>query len=491
MRPIMPVLLIVFFLFSVCLSPASAIVSPLSVPNNRIGVHILDPNEIFDAAKLVNSGGGDWGYVTIPIRSDDRDLAKWTQFMQAAGRLHLIPIIRLITYHSSGQWVAPTAYDLVDFSNFLNGLPWPVKNRYIVLFNEPNHAKEWGGTVSPSQYASLLANAKVEFKSRSDDFFLISAGLDISAPTNGASLDAFEFYRLMSTALPSWYENVDGLGVHAYPNPGFSASVYSRSRFGITSYRYELSLLESLGYPPKPLFITETGHTRKSDDFFLPAFTRVWTEENIVAITPFILFAGAGEFTSFSLLDTSRQPTASYRTISTLPKLKGSPQLSVFESQISVSPLQTFVAPSVSPASPVPTSGLVVWLKSLLISPSTRVVLNGMEIQVEVSATEKSRSLGLSGRKNLGEYQGMLFIFDSPGAYPFWMNNMHFPLDIIWIFGNKIVQISPAVPPPSQTAGTPVTINPGSLVDKVLEVNSGLASRLGAKVGDTVVIDSE
>ena len=148
MRPIMPVLLIVFFLFSVCLSPASAIVSPLSVPNNRIGVHILDPNEIFDAAKLVNSGGGDWGYVTIPIRSDDRDLAKWTQFMQAAGRLHLIPIIRLITYHSSGQWVAPTAYDLVDFSNFLNGLPWPVKNRYIVLFNEPNHAKEWGGTVS-------------------------------------------------------------------------------------------------------------------------------------------------------------------------------------------------------------------------------------------------------------------------------------------------------------------------------------------------------
>src|SRR3990167_4657005 len=139
-----------------------------------------------------------------------------------------------------------------------------------------------------------------EFKSRSDDFFLISAGLDISAPTNGASLDAFEFYRRMSTALPSWYENVDGLGVHAYPNPGFSASVYSRSRFGITSYRYELSLLESLGYPPKPLFITETGHTRKSDDFFLPAFTRVWTEENIVAITPFILFAGAGEFTSFS-----------------------------------------------------------------------------------------------------------------------------------------------------------------------------------------------
>ena len=51
-----------------------------SVPNNRVGVHILDPNEINDAAKLINSSGGDWGYVTIPIRSNDRDRDKWLKF---------------------------------------------------------------------------------------------------------------------------------------------------------------------------------------------------------------------------------------------------------------------------------------------------------------------------------------------------------------------------------------------------------------------------
>ena len=53
---------------------------PASVPNNRVGVHILDPNEINDAAKLINSSGGDWGYVTIPIRSNDRDRDKWLKF---------------------------------------------------------------------------------------------------------------------------------------------------------------------------------------------------------------------------------------------------------------------------------------------------------------------------------------------------------------------------------------------------------------------------
>ena len=129
---------------------------PASVPNNRVGVHILDPNEINDAAKLINSSGGDWGYVTIPIRSNDRDRDKWLKFFQNARRLHVIPIIRLATYPNSDVWVEPNSADLIDFANFLNDMPWPTNNRYLILFNEPNHANEWGGNLNPYNYATLF-----------------------------------------------------------------------------------------------------------------------------------------------------------------------------------------------------------------------------------------------------------------------------------------------------------------------------------------------
>ena len=40
--------------------------------------------------------------------------------------------------------MAPNEYDLIDFANFLNQLPWPVNNRYVIIYNEPNQENEWG-----------------------------------------------------------------------------------------------------------------------------------------------------------------------------------------------------------------------------------------------------------------------------------------------------------------------------------------------------------
>jgi len=53
-----------------------AVEDPLAVPNNMVGVHILFPSEISDAAGLVNSTKGDWGYVTIPVQSGDKNIKK-------------------------------------------------------------------------------------------------------------------------------------------------------------------------------------------------------------------------------------------------------------------------------------------------------------------------------------------------------------------------------------------------------------------------------
>jgi hypothetical protein len=244
------VFIVVFILCVYFAPPMQAIMEPLVVPNNRVGVHILDTGEIETAARLVNSNGGDWGYITIPLRSNDRDREKWIKFFERCRQLHIIPIIRIATYPDGPVWVKPDVYDLVDFANFLSEMPWPTKNRYVVLFNEPNHANEWGGEVNPFEYATLLLDAQRIFKERNSDFFLITGGLDMSVPNSPTSMEALRFYQIMTQLQPDWHDHIDGLSVHAYPNPAFSASVYSPTRYGITSFRYELQYLQRLGFSP-------------------------------------------------------------------------------------------------------------------------------------------------------------------------------------------------------------------------------------------------
>ena len=85
--------LFLFFL----VAPSYAIEDPLVVPNNKIGIHVFSPTELGDAVKLINGNGGDWGYITVPIQSNDRDLKKWQNFMLQCKKLHIIPIVRLST----------------------------------------------------------------------------------------------------------------------------------------------------------------------------------------------------------------------------------------------------------------------------------------------------------------------------------------------------------------------------------------------------------
>ncbi len=318
--------LIVIYLTSGIWHLASAIYNPLEVPNNRIGIHIFDPSEILQSAQLVNSSGGDWGYVTVPIRSDDRDYLKWEAFFRACSQYHLIPLVRLATYPINSHWAEPSNLDILDFANFLNLLPWPTQNRYIILFNEPNHSKEWGGKIDPENYVDLAQYSRDLFKSLSPDYFLLTAGLDMSAPNGKETIDALTYYRRMFAKDPNWLDYFDGFSFHPYPNPAFSASAFTSNRYGIRSYEFELKYLARFGARPKYLFFTETGTVRNSY-FYTPAFTTVWKDTRIVAITPFVLFAGSGDFARFSLLDRDHKPTANYREILNLPKTAGKPLL--------------------------------------------------------------------------------------------------------------------------------------------------------------------
>jgi uncharacterized membrane protein (UPF0127 family) len=68
-----------------------------------------------------------------------------------------------------------------------------------------------------------------------------------------------------------------------------------------------------------------------------------------------------------------------------------------------------------------------------LTSKVPYVIIAGVRLSVEVADTPAERGRGLSGREMLPENSGMLFVFDTPGRYGFWMYGMKFPLDIIWI----------------------------------------------------------
>src|SRR5438874_12194695 len=121
-------LLILLLLLVNSSSQIFAVENPLSQPNNKFGVHILFPSEVQQAARLINTNGGDWGYVIIPVQAGDRDLIKWQQFMKDCKQNHVIPIIRLATggdYFNSTVWRKPDVLDILDFANFLNSLKWP------------------------------------------------------------------------------------------------------------------------------------------------------------------------------------------------------------------------------------------------------------------------------------------------------------------------------------------------------------------------------
>jgi len=113
----------------------------------------------------------------------------------------------------------------------------------------------------------------------------------------------------------------------------------------------------------------------------------------------------------------------------------------------------------------------------------TALKINNVDIEIEIAKTPSEKEKGLSGREKLEENSGMLFIFNRPDFYSFWMKDMQFSIDIIWIDENlKIVDISQNLSP--QTF--PQNFKPATPSQYVLEVNAGFCRQHQIKVGDKV-----
>ncbi len=112
------------------------------------------------------------------------------------------------------------------------------------------------------------------------------------------------------------------------------------------------------------------------------------------------------------------------------------------------------------------------------------VFVAGHRIEVEIAQTDEQRTQGLLGHKPLSSTAGMLFVFDEARRYPFHMRGMKFPIDIIWIDNNLVVDISARLQPDSvDSAELYIPIKP---VDMALELKAGTAKKLGIKIGSDI-----
>ena len=156
--------------------------------------------------------------------------------------------------------------------------------------------------------------------------------------------------------------------------------------------------------------------------------------------------------------------------------------------------LYIFVFPPAASAPSVKISSLLpaVWLpekenrKAALIR---EVSIGGKTIFAEVAASEEERAVGLSGRNSLPENRGMLFIFPEKRTPVFWMRDVSFPLDIIWIEDGIVVGLSGNILPEPGVFVENLKryASPGE-VDMVLEVNGGFIDKNKISVGAEVVV---
>lgn len=140
-------------------------------------------------------------------------------------------------------------------------------------------------------------------------------------------------------------------------------------------------------------------------------------------------------------------------------------------------------------------AAVVTFIGILLISfilsrQSTKVLVNGGSFRVTVAKTEKEKQIGLSKTEGINENQGMLFVFDTPDYHSFWMKEMKFPIDIIYINGDKVITVIENAKPPTDSGGSLEIYQPEDKSDKVLEVSAGIAKKYNIKKSTSIKVEN-
>jgi hypothetical protein len=117
---------------------------------------------------------------------------------------------------------------------------------------------------------------------------------------------------------------------------------------------------------------------------------------------------------------------------------------------------------------------------------SAKAQISGQAIKLEVAQTPQQQSLGLMYRDELSGDRGMLYTIDPPRPVKFWMQNMRFPVDIVYLQDGEIEAIQMEAQPCDATACP--TYSSKTTVDQMIQLRGGTTAQLGLKVGDRVPI---
>lgn len=122
--------------------------------------------------------------------------------------------------------------------------------------------------------------------------------------------------------------------------------------------------------------------------------------------------------------------------------------------------------------------------------PRGAIVIEGQRIEVEIAHTSKAREQGLSGRAGLPPGTGLLFLHPKPKELHYWMKDMRFDIDIVWMLEGRVIGVSHEVPAPGPGEdGRKTVVGPGGLGDSALELPAGTARALGIAAGQRVTLD--
>lgn len=302
-----------------------------AVEGEVLGIHILSTHELPAAEVLLKSSSNSetWHYITIPVTLNDLSKqAEWQQFFNESRQARLIPIVRLATKVDGASWQVPSRKEITSLLSFLSSLEWPTDKKHIIVLNETNHAKEFGGRINPEEYAEILRFTSQWARSEQKNYVVLPGAMDLAAPNGKETMEAFTYLDRMVAYDPEIFSYIDYHNSHAYPNPGFSSAPQRKGQNTLEGFKYELSYLKEKTGKDFEVFITETGWvenrttSRWLTSYYQYALQHIWSDARVKAVTPFILQGAPGPFAGFSFLDSSGKPTNQYLAYQKLLKLE-------------------------------------------------------------------------------------------------------------------------------------------------------------------------
>lgn len=311
-----------------CLAWATPGVTAESTPpNNKVGINVIryfDAHYLKAVSQVVNSSGGDWGYVAVLLLKEDwQNPARIQRFLDEAHFYRLIPVLRLGTRMEGSIWVKPEPDDALQWKRFLTGLRWHTPATYLVVGNEPNLGLEWGGEPNPPEYARYLRSFLDIFADQRHRFKILNGAMDLSNLTLPGMMDDFEFLAAMRAEVPDIFHRLDGWAsnpYHFFEGRGI--------RFTYRGYAQELDFIGV----DLPVFVTESyigfeHNQERVAQYFQTAFNYWLKDPRVVAATPFFynpeervfwMFGADGAGNPVNL-----SPTA--HMLMRMPKVAGSP----------------------------------------------------------------------------------------------------------------------------------------------------------------------